>query len=251
MKNLLPLLFALLACHVLSAQTVTKTSYAVDENSVIRDSTGHRLTKLEFYQVVMSGEYQFKPVRDDKGMIKEFTLLRVKKSENNTNLNVVSSSTSAPATGLKVGDDAPEISGTELSDSVNYDLTELKGQKVIVLNFWFSTCKPCIDEIEDLNRLRDRYKDRTDIVFIAPTFDYPEIADSFVAKHPFSYTVIPEAYEAVRMYKAVAFPLNVIIGLDGKIAYISAGGLPGIEYVMDRKIRELLQLPQRDPYQGH
>lgn len=251
MKHLLPLFFALLACHVLSAQTVTKTSYAVDENSVIRDSTGHRLTKLEFYQVVMSGEYQFKPVKDDKGMIKEFTLVHVKKSENNTNLNVIASSTTAPTTGLKVGDDAPELSGTDMTDSVTYDLAELKGQKVIVLNFWFSTCRPCIDEVEDLNRLQERYKDRKDIVFIAPTFDYPEIADSFMTRHPFNYVVIPEAYEAVRMYKAVSFPLNVIIGLDGKIAYISAGGLPGIEYVMDRKIRELLQLPQRDPYQGH
>lgn len=251
MKNLLPLLFALFACHVLSAQTVTKTSYAVDENSVIRDSTGHRLTKLEFYQVVMSGEYQFKPVKDDKGMIKEFTLVRVKKSENNTNLNVVASTTTAPATGLKVGDDAPEMTGADLVDSTIYDLAELKGQKVIVLNFWFSTCKPCIEEVEDLNRLQERYKDRKDIIFIAPTFDYPEIADSFLTRHPFHYIIIPEAYEAVRQYKAVAFPLNVIIGLDGKIAYVSAGGLPGIEYVMDRKIRELLQLPQRDPYQGH
>lgn len=251
MKNLLPLLFALLVCQVLSAQAVTRTSYAVDENSVIRDSTGHRLTKLEFYQVVMSGEYQFKPVKDDKGMIKEFTLVRVKKSENNTSLNVVASTTTAPATGLKVGDDAPEMSGADLIDSTVYDLSTLKGQKVVVLNFWFSTCRPCIDEIEDLNRLQDRYKDRKDIVFIAPTFDYPEIADSFIIKHPFNYIVLPEAYEAVRQYKAVAFPLNVIIGLDGKIAYISAGGLPGIEYVMDRKIRELLQIPQRDPYQGH
>ena len=251
MKPLLPLFLMILLYGVLSAQTVTKTSYAVDENSIIRDSTGHRLTKIEFYQVVMSGDYQFKPVKDDRGVIKEFSLLRVPKAKNNTNLNIATTTTTAPTTFLKVGDEAPELSGTDMSDTVTYDLAYFKNRKVVVLNFWFSTCRPCIDEVEDLNRMKERYKDRADIVFIAPTFDYPEIVDSFLLKHPFNYAILPEAYQAVRNYRAVAFPLNIIVGFDGKIAYISAGGLPGIEYLMDRKIKELLNITKDEPVTPH
>jgi peroxiredoxin len=164
---------------------------------------------------------------------------------------VVSNSTSAPTTLLKVGDPAPDFSGNDMSDTVTYDLNYFKGRKVVVLNFWFSTCRPCIDEIEDLNRIKERYKNRADIVFIAPTFDFPEVVDTFLTKHPFNYAILPEAYEAIRSYKAVAYPLNVIIGFDGRIAYVSAGGLPGIEYLMDKKIRDLLGLTKDDSLQRH
>jgi len=33
-----------------------------------------------------------------------------------------------------------------------YTLASLKG-KVVVLNFWFSTCVPCIEEVPELNML--------------------------------------------------------------------------------------------------
>ncbi|MCW3127903.1 MAG: thiol-disulfide oxidoreductase ResA [Bacteroidetes bacterium] len=252
MKSLFPLSLVLMLCGTLSAQTTTtKTSYAVDENSIVKDSTGRQISKLEFYEAVMSGNYQFKPVKDKKGTIIEFMLVRVAKANNNTTLKILSSTTSAPTTVLRVGDPAPDFSGTDMTDSVTYDLNYFKGRKVVVLNFWFSTCRPCIDEVEDLNRIKERYKDRADIVFIAPTFDYPEIVDSFLTKHPFKYAILPEAYEAVRNYKAIAFPLNVIIDFDGKIAYVSAGGLPGIEYLMDRKIKDLLGITKDDNLQIH
>jgi peroxiredoxin len=251
MRSLLPLLFALLLSNMLSAQPVTKTTYSLDEHSIVKDSTGRQISKIEFYEAVASGNYQFKPVKDKKGNIIEFMLVRVAKENNNTPIKVVSNSTSAPTTLLKVGDPAPDFSGIDMSDTVTYDLNYFKGRKVVVLNFWFSTCRPCIDEIEDLNRIKERYKNRADIVFIAPTFDFPEVVDTFLTKHPFNYAILPEAYEAIRSYKAVAYPLNVIIGFDGRIAYVSAGGLPGIEYLMDKKIRDLLGLTKDDSLQRH
>jgi peroxiredoxin len=251
MKSLLPLFFALMLCGGLSAQTVTRTTYAVDENSIVKDSTGRQITKIEFYEAVMSGNYNFKPVKDKNGKTIEFTLVHTDKENNNTHLNIVSNTANAPTTTLTVGQVAPQMTGTDLSDSVLYDLSYYKGRKVVVLNFWFTRCKPCIDEIEDLNRIKERYKDRADIVFIAPTFDYPEVVDSFLTTHPFKYAILPEAYDAIRSYKAMAFPLNVIIDVDGKIAYVSAGGLPGIEYLMDKKIKDLLGITKDDNLGAH
>jgi peroxiredoxin len=234
-----------------SAQTVTRTAYAVDENSVIKDSTGRQITKIEFYEAVVSGNYQFKPVKDKTGTTIEYMLVRCDKASNNTKINVASSSQCAPTTVLTVGQLAPDFSGTDMSDTVTYDFNYFKGRKIVVLNFWFSSCRPCIDEVPDLNRIKERYKDRADIVFIAPTFDYPEVVDTFLTKHPFNYAILPEAYEAVKNYKAMAFPLNVIIDFDGRIAYVSAGGLPGIEYLMDKKIRDLLGITKDDSLTGH
>jgi hypothetical protein len=75
---------------------------------------------------------------------------------------------------------------------------------------------------------------------VAPTFEFPEVIDSFLTTHKFDYAILPEAYEAIKNYKAIAYPLNVIVDFDGRIAYVSAGGLPGIEYLLDKKIRDLL-----------
>ncbi|MDZ7647241.1 MAG: TlpA disulfide reductase family protein [Cytophagales bacterium] len=44
-------------------------------------------------------------------------------------------------------------------------LTELKG-KVVVINFWFTSCAPCITEMPTLNRLVEEFKYK-DVVFIA------------------------------------------------------------------------------------
>ncbi len=229
-----------LSCSLLHAQKVTKTAYSVDENSVIKDSTGRQITKIEFYEAVISGNYQFKPVKDKTGNTVEYLLVRCDKKDNNTKINFQSSSQCAPTTVLSVGQLAPDFYGKDMSDTLTYDFNYYKGRKVVVLCFWFTTCPPCIRELPDLNRLHDRYKDRADIVFIAPTFEFAENIETFTASHPFHYAILPEAYEAIKSYKAIAYPLNVIIDFDGRIAYVSAGGLDGIEYLLDRKIKDLL-----------
>ena len=238
-KTVVSLSFAILFCTMIQAQNVKKTTFSVDENSIVKDSTGRRITKLEFYDAVVSGNYKFKPVKDKAGNIVEYLLVR-NDNKDNSKINFTTSSPAASAGGLAVGQMAPEFSGKDLSDSVTYDFSQYKGHKIVVLNFWFATCAPCINELPDLNRLHDRYKDRSDIVFIAPTFETAENVKTFLGAHPFTYAILPDAMDAVRLYKAISFPLNVIIDLDGKVAYTSAGGLPGIEYLLDRKIKDLL-----------
>lgn len=239
-KTIVNLSLAVLFCGMLQAQNVTKTAYSLDENSIVKDSAGRRITKLEFYDAVVSGNYQFKPVKDKNGNIVEFLLVRSDKKDNNTKINFTTSSPSASTGGLSMGQDAPQFSGKGVNDTVTYDFSQYKGHKIVVLNFWFATCPPCINETPDLNRLHDRYKDRQDIVFIAPTFESVGNVETFLKAHPFNYAILPDAYEAVKNYKALSFPLNIIIDWNGKIAYVSAGGLPGIEYLLDKKIKELL-----------
>jgi thiol-disulfide isomerase/thioredoxin len=240
MKRLLPLILGILMSVLLPAQKITRTNYSVDENSIIRDSTGRLITKIEFYEAVVSGNYQFKPVKDKKGAIVEYLLIRCDKKNNNTKIDISSTSQCAPTTVLTTGMLAPEFYGKDMSDTVTYDFNYYKGRKIVVLNFWFTSCVPCVRELPDLNRIYDRYKDRADIVFVAPTFEFAENIDSFLETHPFKYAILPEAYAAIKAYKAISYPLNVIIDFDGRIAYVSAGGLPGIEYLLDKKIRDLL-----------
>lgn len=64
--------------------------------------------------------------------------------------------------------------------------------KPLVVNLWFTTCGPCIEEMPDLNKLRKEYKD-SDVVFIAITFDTKASVYNFLKKHNFNFTIIPGA----------------------------------------------------------
>ncbi len=64
--------------------------------------------------------------------------------------------------------------------------------KPLVINLWFTTCGPCIEEMPDLNKLRNEYKD-SDVIFLAITFDTKMAVRNFLKKHNFNFTIIPDA----------------------------------------------------------
>ena len=62
---------------------------------------------------------------------------------------------------LKVGKQAPDFSLTDLT-GITWALSELKGQ-VVFVNFWSTTCAPCVEEMPSMQRLysqlpRDKFK---------------------------------------------------------------------------------------------
>ena len=114
---------------------------------------------------------------------------------------------------------APLFNLTSL-DGKKFELTALRG-KIVVLNFWFTGCIPCVAEMPELNKLVEKFKN-DDVVFIAPTLDAKSVLPAFLVKHPFEYSVVPSAGNLiVNTYRdgtgTVAFPVNIIIDQEGKI----------------------------------
>ncbi len=64
--------------------------------------------------------------------------------------------------------------------------------KVIVLNFWFIACKPCVAEMPMLNDMVQQYKDKPEVVFLALSFDKCDQVKQFLEKTKFNYQAIPE-----------------------------------------------------------
>ena len=78
-----------------------------------------------------------------------------------------------------------DISGNQINSK------SLTG-KPMVVNLWFTTCGPCIEEMPDLNKLRNEYKD-SGVIFLAITFDTKMVVRNFLKKHNFNFTIIPDA----------------------------------------------------------
>jgi len=104
------------------------------------------------------------------------------------------------------------------SNGNNYTLDSLKG-KVIVLNFWFIGCKPCVEEIPDLNRIQEKFKDK-DVVFLAVTFDSKKKLEEFVKKKPFNFTLVPDSMKIIRQFYVNSYPTTMLIDKDRKIHLI-------------------------------
>ena len=120
---------------------------------------------------------------------------------------------------------APNFKATSVSGE-QIELANLKGQ-VVVLNFWFTKCPPCIQEMPALNRLVDHYAGRK-IKFVSFAPENAQSLDSFFKQHPFKFAAIAESEnirrETFKLFPA--WPYTIIIDREGKISRMWPGN-PG------------------------
>lgn len=100
--------------------------------------------------------------------------------------------------------------------------SELLKDKIIVLNFWSTSCAPCIKEMPQLNKLVEKMKDK-DVVFIAlaSNENKQDLINSFLPKHKFLYQIVPIEGDD---YNINVLPTHIIIGRDQKVIGEYVGG---------------------------
>ena len=113
----------------------------------------------------------------------------------------------------------------------------LKG-KVIVINFWFTSCQPCISEMPLLNNLVAAYKD-TNVVFIAPALSSKESIERFLKKYKFDYQIVPDQEEYAARLKVENFPTHIIVDKKGIIRQVEIGYNSMIKELLGQRIDAL------------
>lgn len=101
---------------------------------------------------------------------------------------------------------------------------ELKN-KIVVFNFWFVECSPCIAEMPSLNKLMDKYKNDDRVVFLAIANSGQQKIKEFLKEKQFNYPTI--AREQSKSYlldwEINSYPQNLVVN-KGKIAFSFMGG---------------------------
>ena len=125
-------------------------------------------------------------------------------------------------------------------NNVNYSLEKLRG-KIIVMNFWFTGCAPCREEIPVLNDLVSKYG-KKDVVFLGFALDDDmKRLHSYLKEYPFKYVIIPKATKVAENYKIRYYPTQVIINKQGRIVTKLVGGsnkaLDEIPTIIDNQLR--------------
>jgi thiol-disulfide isomerase/thioredoxin len=208
--------------------------YNVLKTSVFKDSTGKQYNYNEAMLTMMGGEYEILPA-DAKDASKGFLLSGISKEEQLK--RVMASPKPAETSVFKTGKKFDPFSAYDINGKL-VDTKLLKG-KVLVLNFWFTTCPPCKQERPYLNQIVDDYRSDPDVVFLAVALDKKEQLEPYLKEHEFKYTVIPDGRKIADSYNIPGYPTQVIVDKEGKIAFHTVSYYSVTGYWMRKTIDEL------------
>jgi peroxiredoxin len=202
----------------------------------IYDEQFQKVKPGDFMNIMMSGEFIPEPYVDDNKMVRAFVLRKATPEEKEMMSNMQK---------VPMDQDQSELVGTQALDfelvdltGKKYKLSELKG-KVVVLNFWFVECKPCIMEIPELNELTEEFKGK-EVVFLAIALNEKKQLKKFIKTTLFKYNIVSNGQSSSDSYGVKGFPTNVIIDQNGLIQYVSTGVGPNNKANLLQEINALL-----------
>ena len=106
-------------------------------------------------------------------------------------------------------------------DGQNVKMSDLNGS-VVFLNFWSTTCAPCISEMPEIARLAESLKGEK-VVFMAVTQDDEPQVREFLKTHAFGIPVFLAGKERPEDLSAVGVPATYILDAGGAIVYGEVG----------------------------
>jgi cytochrome c biogenesis protein CcmG, thiol:disulfide interchange protein DsbE len=119
-----------------------------------------------------------------------------------------------------IGKSLPTFNGVTVNNKP-FSNIDLKNQ-VVVINFWFEKCPPCIAEMSELNNFVDKYGKKS-VRFIGITHDGPASAKRFQKRNGYQYEIVSLSKDEIsKLNINHGFPSNVLVGKDGKIIYATA-----------------------------
>ena len=124
------------------------------------------------------------------------------------------------------------------------ELSKVTGKGPVLLSFWATWCKPCMEEMTELNKIYEELKDKGFTLLAISTDNEKTIAKvkPLVKSKGFNFTVLLDKNSDVaRKYYAQQIPYSVLIDSDGKIVEVHMGYMKGDEKNLREKILALLQ----------
>jgi peroxiredoxin len=145
----------------------------------------------------------------------------------------------SPASG---GGSAPDFTLPALDGSTVH-LSDYRG-KVVLIDFWSTTCDPCLAEMPHLVDLYKANKDKGFVV-LAVSLDGPEsraqVSSIVHDKEMIFPVLLDEETTVVAQYNPKReMPFSVVVGKDGSVAWQRAGYQPGSEAQISTAVEKAL-----------
>ncbi len=146
--------------------------------------------------------------------------------------------------GVKEGDPAPMFSGMT-TDNQKIDYAQLKGRKVVVLDFWSIYCASCIEEMPRLVELHNEFKGKG-LVVIGVNLDsfgthrVVKFMQGMENKIVFT-VIIDKTRQVATSFNAMVLPTTLLIDVSGRIRFYHVGYKPGDEKKLRSAIAQAIK----------
>lgn len=176
-------------------------------------------------KTLKSGAEEIKKIEEKLTMLEEKYPEVAEKAKANGSTSCKDGSASVPADSGNM-DEFPSFEGKDLEGKAVSSKKLFSGNKVTVVNFWFTTCKPCVGELKDLEALNKKLmKKGGEVVGVnAYTLDGDKkaIADAkkLLAKKGVSYKNIwfkSDSAAGKLTSGLYSFPTTYVIDSKGKV----------------------------------
>ncbi len=115
---------------------------------------------------------------------------------------------------------APSQSITTI-DGKTYRLDQMKG-KIVLLNFWFTACKPCMTEVSSLNELRRKYESKG-LIILAVSTDSKSKAVATAKEKKMNYKIASDGKSFADKMEVTSYPTTFLIDQKGIIREVFIG----------------------------
>ncbi len=137
----------------------------------------------------------------------------------------------------------PEVSIKNL-DGKSVDIQDYaKNGKITVLSFWATWCSPCKKELDAIAEIYPDWQEEYDAEVVAITIDTRRALAKvrpMVESKGWEYDILSDVNQELQ--QALNFqtvPQTFLIDQDGNIVYEHSGYVPGDEFELEDKIKEL------------
>jgi thiol-disulfide isomerase/thioredoxin len=141
---------------------------------------------------------------------------------------------------------AQNVSNFEYKDLENNSrsFNELKGEKLTLIDFWATWCKPCNKAIPELNKIYDLYKGKG-VEIIGINCDGPRsiskvapLSKSLQIQYPVLLDINSELKSELNI---LVFPSLIMVNSKGKIVWIHEGFVSGDTEIIISEIEKQLK----------
>lgn len=130
----------------------------------------------------------------------------------------------------KVGDIMHDFTITTI-DGNKFNLAEtLKNKKGVLINFWYSTCSPCINEFPYLVEAYEQYKDDIEVIALNNYMpDNENAVKNFAESMGLTFHVAKDFSKLGQAFGIQYYPTSIFVDRYGTICLIEIGGLTSVK----------------------
>ena len=137
---------------------------------------------------------------------------------------------------------APDFSLKTL-DGKTVRLSELRGKKVVLINFWATWCPPCRLEMPTMQKIYTEYKGKGfEILAINIERDANEEIQDFIKELRLTFPVLLDSdMKVTRKYRLIGLPVSMLIDRQGIIRSKEIGYHDWTDKESRKRVENLLQ----------